>query len=484
MKINRYRQTLASRPSVSVESDSQDVHIIDHQGELVPKDTGPVKIPDGTFAPQHIANLDIPKDMDFSSIVEETDFNDKIKTYEGVVNTIEKNMPRGVSLEAATFLNLFAEKEGIPVQMYVSNESYDTLGSSQSAVALEGFKEAIREWWARFREWLKNMGQHLEQWAQRVLTGADRLVSRAQIILDNADDRTPGDDRIKSNRIGKLAIDGQVTDVPRHLRDLANICRASFIDIQKAAIDNGKTIASLVASVDPANADSVGNTADKINKTIEPPINSMSSFMKKSEDPSIAEILLRGNEGIFAETYISDKLLGNCTIAAVHVKANESAQPVEYMRNVANAVRNWRIEFLDDTEESKKWNMGTSGVNEEEENEFNRLSAADCRAVAESVKNIGEVLRGLEGLVSDRQSTLNELNRAGSHLQNVNGDDEDQNVGSVVSSLRTIASSVASRLSGPSTKLASYFGNMARISLEYAEKSLKAKSTDLSGVAE
>ncbi|UQT03149.1 hypothetical protein TOTORO_02860 [Serratia phage vB_SmaS-Totoro] len=484
MKPNYYQRILAAKPKVAVEEFAGDTVVVDHKDEIVPNEAPPAEIPDPVETNPTIANIDIPEDEDFASVVEEKDFTDTIKTYEGVVDVIEKNKESGISMEAATFLNLFAEKEGLPISMYVSNESYSVLGQSQTAVALEGFKEVIREWWTRFREWLKAMGQHMEQWAQRVLTGADRLVSRAQIILDNAEDRIPGDDRIKSSRIGKLAIDGQVNDVPRHLRDLANICRASFMDLQQQAIDHAKGIASVVASTDATDAGSVGNAADKIRKIIEEPTNSLTSFMKKTEEPSLAEILLRGNNGIVAETLVSDKLLGNCTLAAVVVKAQEADTPDAYIRNVANAVRNSRIEFLDDSEESKKWNMGNSGVSDEEENEFNRLSATDCRAIAESVKNIGEILRGLDGLVSDRNSAMNEINRAGSRLQNTNGDEDAKDLESTMSSLRTITSTVASRLSGPTTKLASYFGNMARISLEYAEKSLKAKSTDLSGMAE
>lgn len=487
MKPKFTKTILQMSPKVSVESAGGDAKVIDHKAELVPSEGPHQELPKSEFAGQDIAILDIPKDMDFDFIKEEIDFNDKIKVYEGIVKTIEKNMPSGVSQEAATLINLFAEKESLPVMMYVSNESYSVLAPSQTEVALEGFKEAIRDWWQKFREWLKGMGPHFEQWTQRVVTGADRLVSRSEIILNDAENRNPGDARIVSNRIGKLAIGGKVQDVPNHIRDLANICRSTFADLQKSAISNAKDVAEIIGSVNVSDPASVINAATKINQTIESPVEVMGNFMKKTTEASVAEILLRGNSGIETETFISAPLLGNCTLAAVKVTANVTGDPVDAIRNVASAIRNNKLEFLDESEESKKWNVGNSGeAGEDEENEFPRLSVADCRTIADSVKVIGETLKGIEGIQTDRKAALQALDRAGSHIANVNPnvDDESQDIGSVVSSLKSIIAQATSRMSGPSTKLASYFGNMARISLEYAEKSLTAESTDKSGVVE
>lgn len=184
---------------------------------------------------------------------EEDVLSNALETYPAVRQVLSDAMDNGgISVEAAALLNLFTARDGIPVGMGVSTESYGYTARSQTRVSMEAIGASIREWWQKMVVWMKEQAARFAEWIKSIVGSMKQLKEQSQAIFETAKAmETDMEGDVESKHIENLSLGGTVSpeNLARNLIEMNNVLRRALVPIAVAVNKDTVKSADFIAQL-------------------------------------------------------------------------------------------------------------------------------------------------------------------------------------------------------------------------------------------
>lgn len=478
-------KSILARSTVSNEAEINYscTEIIDHSNDEAPKTSDIIEVPEGTELPHEVYSvtddLDPRAYLDGEEIIEPA--LEPIDTYIDVSGVVEETLQEGgLSLEAAQLLNLFNQFNGIKTPIKISMESTGTTALYETKVALEGIKEFIAEWWARFKEWLEEAKKKLEEWAADIMVKITNLKEKGENLINAVTHATPGDGNVKVLKKNLLSINGSVSNVPESLGVIANFAESQYTKVITAGFDTANSLSNALSGTEITSEEDVNTLIQKLANGLKMPWESYSEVLTQSIDNAeVTEFILKGNKDLQARTFSSPKLLGDALIIGTEFALSPKGDGITVLKNLSEALKYSKVEILfDDGGEIQKWSPSVGKEENSEDDELPRLSPNDVRSIGESLVKLGTALERNKDVMSQKRSADQHLYQAGQMIDGMTISEELADGKSVASSLRSIIASTASLIQSPVMKVTMYLIYVGQAAAEYASKSIGANHVE------
>lgn len=410
-----------------------------------------------------------PVDADIAGLYSLTDQTNK---YQAVYDAIapEIHSGKGLSVEAATILNIYSFNDGLDiVRARVSNESNTHISLEESKVALEGIKEVLREWWQKFTAFLKDARSRFSHWLDNAFNGADQLKELAERLKEEITNAQPGSGNIEFSDKGKLLIDNGWPNVANEMNRLGRIADMVLNKTIENTYENAERVASAIAQYQPGGEGSFNSLLQALSEGVAHPADAIAGELNQRLTEDVTEILLKGDDSINASVEASEPFLGNGRLVAIVVTVNPSENPVQGLVALSKAYKFSKILVVDTSAENKLWNSRNHQV---EDKEVPRCSPTDVARIADGAISVANAMLKLKGSGNLKSQIDRAVDQAGQNIANMNINENVESGGSIASALRSIVSSVASMPSGVTSNLVSFFGTTSRSALKYGKECL------------
>lgn len=336
-----------------------------------------------------------------------------LNTYPAVRQVLSDALDNGgISVEAAALLNLFTARDGIPVGMGVSTESYGYTARSQTRVSMESIGASIRDWWQKMVVWMKEQAARFAEWIKSIVGSLKKLRDETKAIMAAAAEMTEDlNKEIDQPSLEILSLGGKISpeNLSRDLIEVSTVIRRSLVPIATSLMKDSVKSAEFIAQL----------------KGDEAPEAIAEGLMKTCQSTD-SEIRAKLTESSSEDGYRQSKaLLGERVLRGAVIDNNHDYT----LSEIAQSGKILEVYKLPDVERSTKARS------------LSRDDIVELRGAVDGFYDVVEVIGESYGTSSSSRAVDEAVSKAGEHLVTLAEDTENGN-NPAYSELRKIVSSL------------------------------------------